>query len=215
MKSQIISTSYLYSLVLIAAVVLWSPVELQAQTAAETALQTELIAAAGDEAALAAIIARETGAGNVDGLASALASASTILAATDIAGAAALVIQAVEVAAGASEDVQLNVGEAASVVATTAADNGNEAVATTVETSVATSAIGDLQLSYIDAGGAAGTGVPQTPSGTTGTAIAGAVEIPPVEEDVPPPGAGAPPPPIAIAVPVIVEPNPSQSGSPT
>ena len=107
---------------------------------AVAALEAELIEAAGDDAAIAAIIARETENGNIDGLATALASASKIVAQTDTTAAAALVIQAIDVAADASTEVQESVAEAASEVATAAKENGQDTLAASIEASVESSA---------------------------------------------------------------------------
>ena len=91
---------------------------------AVAALAAELIEAAGDDDAIAVIIARETENGNIDGLATALASAAKSVAQTNTAVAAALVIQAIVVAEDASKEVQESVGEAASDVARVAKTNG-------------------------------------------------------------------------------------------
>ena len=107
---------------------------------AVAALEAELVEAAGDDAAIAAIIARETENGNIDGLATALASASKIVAQTDTTAAAALVIQAIDVAEDASTAVQESVAEAASEVATAAKENGQDTLAASIEASVESSA---------------------------------------------------------------------------
>ena len=106
---------------------------------AVTALAAELVEAAGDDAAIAAIIARETENGNIDGLATALASAAKSVAQTNTAVAAALVIQAIVVAEDASKEVQESVGEAASDVARVAKTNGDEGSASSIEGAVLSS----------------------------------------------------------------------------
>ena len=106
---------------------------------AVAALEAELVEAAGDDAAIAAIIARETENGNIDGLATALASAAKSVAQTNTAVAAALVIQAIVVAEDASKEVQESVGEAASDVARVAKTNGDEGSASSIEGAVLSS----------------------------------------------------------------------------
>ena len=209
-----------------------------AQTSAETALQNELIAAANDPAALQAIIDRETAAGNTDGLASALISAARTLVVSDTTGGAALAIAAVKASDGASEDVQTEVGEGASDVATTAQENGDAVAAQNLEVEVATSVSVDVQMGYVDAGGTAGDNLGSAPQaddqgggnqqgaqpggdeqggdqqgdqqsgGEPGSSNAPAG---PTVSAGPPPR----PPSIVVVVPVVVEPNPAQAGSPT
>ncbi|MBV1900602.1 MAG: hypothetical protein KUG56_02900 [Kordiimonadaceae bacterium] len=227
-----------------------------AQTAAETALQIELIAAAGDADALAAIIARENAAGNTDGLATALASASVTLAATDVAGAAVLVIQAVTVAEDSdSVEVLTAVGTAASTVATTALDNNDVDTAVAIEVKAVESSSTELALQYGSAGAMAGTSVQQiggdddqggnqggnnqgddggddddaaggddTTTPTSDTTTPTGDDTTPTTPDTPPPPSsalasiGLPIPPTSLTIPtipVVIEPNPAQSGSPT
>jgi hypothetical protein len=108
-------------------------------TDAVAALAAELVEAAGDDAAIAAIIARETENGNIDGLATALASAAKSVVQTNTTAAAALVIQAVVVADEASKEVQESVGEAASEVARVAKTNGDEGSASSIEGAILSS----------------------------------------------------------------------------
>lgn len=185
-------------------------------TAAEIALDAELVAAANDPDALAAIISRETAAGNVNGLARGLARASRALAATDVGGAAALVIQAVTVAEGADDNAQTEVGAAASAVATTAQNSGDSTTAANVETAVASSSDADVQITYVNNGGSAGTPVLTTGGDTTGgTPPVGGDGTPPVGDTTPPAPAGGPPvrpPQVVVVIPEIPEPNPVQAG---
>ncbi|WP_417452020.1 hypothetical protein [Kordiimonas sp.] len=175
----------------------------QTVDAAQIALEAELVAAAGDPAALDAILAREQAAGNTNRLARAMAGASRTLAVTDVAAAAALIIKAVSVAESGDSGAQDAVGSAASAVATTAASRGEAAVSANVTTAVAVSGATSIAIGYVNAGGSAGTGIPQ-----------GQQQTPQTQEVQPPvePGPDAPDTPV---LPVIVEPNPAQTGSPT
>ena len=211
-----------------------------AQAAVDTALQAELAAVANDPDTLAAIIAREMAAGNTDGVVTALAAAATALVTSDVAGAAALVIQAVNTGESAGDEAQEAAGEAASTVATTALVAGESETATNIEIAVASSLDVDVQMSYIDAGGTQGTnlgggsdddggddfggGDQQGGDQQGGDQQGGDDTTTPTGDTTTPtspvtPGApGGPPPPPpntgSIVLPVPIEPNPNQAGSP-
>ncbi|WP_417462335.1 hypothetical protein [Kordiimonas sp.] len=183
----------------------------EAQTAdAASALEAELLAAAGDAATVQAIITREQAAGNGAGLARALARAATTLAATDVSGAADLVIQAVNIAQDVGDEAVVNeVGVAASTVSTTAMDRGDAATASNITTQVAIGRSTNLAMAFVNAGGSAGrvitqTGNTQQQTGQTPTVQRRAV----TRRQTPPP------PPQEPVVPEVPEPNPSQAGSP-
>ncbi len=208
-----------------------------AQDAVADALAAEIIAAGDDLDALAAIISREMSSGNFDGLASALASAATTVASTDVALAATLINQAIVIGDNASDDTQQAVGEAASVVSTTATNAGDDNSASAVEDAVAGALDSDMQSAYNNSGGTSNPTVPVGGGDTGGGDDFGgddqggddqggddqgggdpADDTTPVGAITPPaPGGGPPPqPPITIVVvPIVLEPNPSQSGSPT
>lgn len=188
-------------------------------------LEDALVAAAGDAAAIQRIIDGELAAGNADGLAIALSKAASTIAVTDITNAASLVAQAVTVAASASVATQQAVGGVASAVATTAAESGDAGAAAAVATVTAAvnNAGGSAAAAYQASGGSSGSNVnnstavvivqatPTPPRAPTQVASAG----PPPPEAAGPPAPPPPPPPPAPPPPPPVEPNPSQSGSPT
>ena len=130
------------------------------------ALENEILNAP-DQASIDAIIARETAAGNFDLLAQGLAEAAVIMAETDLSGAASLVVSAIAAAESGSDDAQIDVGVAASTVATTADDNGDTATADVVETAVNNSTDPDVGSAYTIVGGKDGDAV--TYSGPTDT----------------------------------------------
>jgi len=214
---------------------MFAPTNLMPQAeaqAANDALQAEILAAAGNDAALAAIVAREQAAGNSAGLASALANAATSLAATDISAAATLVIQAVNIAQGVGDTNIVNaVGVAASTVATTAMDRGDAMLASNITTQVAIGRSTDMAMAFVNAGGSAGRVVPRGNTGGDtgggqqqggdddgnqqqgGQQQTGNTNTPVIQQPVV--RRTAPPRPIEPTVPIVPEPNPSQAGSPT
>lgn len=186
----------------------------EAQTAdAASALEAEILAAAGDDATVQAIITREQAAGNSAGVARALARASITLAATDVTGAASLVIQAVNIAQDVGDAATLNeVGAAASTVSTTAMDRGDAATASNITTQVAIGRSTDVAMAFVNAGGSAGRVIPQTGN----TQQQQTTQTPTVQRRVVSQARrGPPPPPTEPIVPEVPEPNPSQAGSPT
>ena len=146
------------------------------------ALEAEILAAP-DQAAVDAIIARESALGNFDLLADSLSEAAVTLAATDLAGAANLVTLAVTASENGSDDAQIQVGVAASTVASTAEDNGDTASADLVETAVSNSTDPDVNTAYIITGGKDGSSVPYTGSTDTGGAQTGCGATPTTGDD--------------------------------
>ena len=130
------------------------------------ALEAEILAAP-DQAAVDAIIARETAVGNFDLLAESLSEAAVTLAQTDLAGAANLVTLAVTASESGSSEVQMQVGNAASTVATTARENGETAISSSVASAVQNSSAISISDGFAGAGG--DTGVAVTYTGPTDT----------------------------------------------
>ncbi|WP_417462337.1 hypothetical protein [Kordiimonas sp.] len=186
----------------------------EAQTAdAASALEAELLAAAGDATAIQAIITREQGAGNSAGLARALARAATTLAATDVTGAADLVSQAVNIAQAAGDStVSSEVGAAASTVASTAVARGDSELATAISQQIATNSSVEIASSYVNSGGTGGSVVPQ--GGATDTGGETSPVFTPTRDNTTLDRITPPKPPEEPVVPIVPEPNPSQAGSP-
>jgi len=195
------------------------------QEALEARLAAQLLAAAGNSAALAAIIAREQSIGRSALLARALARAAQSLATGGNSGqAATLMTQAISIASGTDDSTQQSVGTAAGQVVAQIT-NTDPASASRIASAAANSGTTTLQMAYSagtsnqqvatnqlggpggggggnqgtgQLGGTGGlTGLTRTPTRTTTRTVTR-----PTRPDTP-------------TVPVIVEPNPSQSGSPT
>lgn len=132
-------------------------------------LEAELIAAGDDLNLLNNIITRELSAGNYDGLARGLAGAARSQATTDLALSATLISQAIAIASASSDDVQREVGSAASVVATVANNSGDQSALDMVDTAVTTSLDADIADSFNQAGGSSNQNVSTTTTETTDT----------------------------------------------
>ena len=191
--------------------------EAEAQSAtAQSALEAEILAAAGNPGALQAIINREQAAGRSAGLARAMANASVTLAATDLNGASALVVQAVSIAQNVNDQAaEEAVGSAASTVASTAMAQNQPQIAANISTEVAVGRSTNVAIGFVNAGGSAGTSVASNTQSTTQTTTPTTttqqtnqtrtvVVVPP-----------RPTTPTTPVVPIVPEPNPQQAGSPT
>jgi hypothetical protein len=205
--------------------------EAEAQSASldqsEATLTAQLLAAAGDPAALAAIMAREQSLGRGSLLARALARAAQSLATSgDSSQAATLMTQAISLASGADEATQNSVGAAAGQVVAQITET-DPASAARIASSAANSGTTTLQIAYssgqqsggfnLETGGTTLTTGDDTTTTTGDDTTTPVVTTPVVTtptttvlRPVIPPTSTTP------TVPIVPEPNPSQSGdSPT
>ncbi|WP_417465855.1 hypothetical protein [Kordiimonas sp.] len=199
---------------MVAPTALMNKAEAQPVTA-RVSLEAEILAAAGNATALQAIINREQAAGRSAALAAAMGNASVALAATDVAGATALVLQAVSIAQSIGDQAaEEEVGRAASTVASTAMAGNQPQLAANISTQVAIGRSTNVAMGFVNAGGTAGTNVgsaTQAQGQMTGVTTP-VVRRTSTRRTVIPPRPRVPTTPV---VPIIIEPNPDQAGSPT
>jgi len=137
-----------------------------------------------------------------------VARTSIVIAASDAASASRLILDAAAVVAVADPGAATDLGAAASIVATTASQQGDVATAMLVTTAVETSGNSALTASFTTSGGNTGT--------TASEMIAAAESVGDVTPAAGSEGGDQPPAqPSIVDVPVVAEPNPQQAASPT